>query len=774
MLTDNTQQLIVRHLSITEVVLRSRIGGDCISDSEFELGLDPNVHAYTLTDSNNFSKGHITIVLGTASNKKVAFVDYIQNISNREIPFMLEAIRRSVEQKGYILALSQNIAAKSLKGGIFSNNEDTIRFVTENIKRDKTVLTNFTPNSHNYNFEPHYSRAYQKLPINPITPIENIKNIEFVSKQTFKPWKLDELNIKDLVNSSKKLKNGTIEDKINYIPSMRLIIEGELGTDAKFNETLSNWMTDTNENFKLRKHVLYYYFENQNKLAILLNHFTDIQQLTIIHEILETTRYKNIILKRENEFVELLTKIRKKTGIRQQALRVFDERYISIMDDVLKASDINNQEAFGIIKTLEKSFASTNFTFFLEAFELSRHTSLDKQIENVLIYNYLKNNRNGNAKIGIEILKVLQGNNKIHKKLVTSLLLSRKDILNKYFKTSKIFEILTKLNISHKYGLDNDTAIKMILKDPKENISLKSELMIIHFGTKKFLKYLNYIPKKQLNDFWKETNKTTNIQLFIDLASERKLSYDIFIGEKVEAYQFKKMDIPDEGKTYVFWEIQEKNPERRTVFIKKQFAVQASEVTQLQWYLVNGTNPSQAKGKNITVINNVEIGKNSPINWITLFEIEKHIAAINKKNKKYENDFSYKLPNGDQWEYAARAGSRTKYYFGNKDRFLKEHAWFDENSNETIHEIAQLKPNGFGLYDMSGNTWERVTDLFKDKSSIEFDPFTENIFEETMPYLYDLRGGSFRHSANSSRSSFADYAPPDIYSKDISFRMIIE
>ena len=67
----------------------------------------------------------------------------------------------------------------------------------------------------------------------------------------------------------------------------------------------------------------------------------------------------------------------------------------------------------------------------------------------------------------------------------------------------------------------------------------------------------------------------------------------------------------------------------------------------------------------------------------------------------------FRLPTKAEWEYAARGGENYKYA-GSDD--LDEVGWYDENSDNKTHPVAQKKPNGYGLYDMSGNVCEWVWD----------------------------------------------------------------
>jgi len=113
---------------------------------------------------------------------------------------------------------------------------------------------------------------------------------------------------------------------------------------------------------------------------------------------------------------------------------------------------------------------------------------------------------------------------------------------------------------------------------------------------------------------------------------------------------------------------------------------------------------------------------------------------------------NYRLPTESQWEYACRAGNAGKYAFGDDANQLGNYGWYDKNSEEKTHPVGEKKPNAFGLYDMHGNVWEWLEDVWH--TNYEGAPSDGSAWISGGDSKNLLRGGSWINSDNDSRCTY--------------------
>jgi len=184
---------------------------------------------------------------------------------------------------------------------------------------------------------------------------------------------------------------------------------------------------------------------------------------------------------------------------------------------------------------------------------------------------------------------------------------------------------------------------------------------------------------------------------------------------------------------------------QHNVNIAYDFYMCKYEITQAQWWAVMGNAPSTSQYGN---------GPTYPVQTISWNDCQAFIAKLATLGIG-----TFRLPSETEWEYACRAGSTTRFHFGDDPALLPDYAWFTSNSSNTTHPVGQKPPNAFGLYDMLGNVWEWTQDWYH--SNYDGAPTDGSAWETPSGSSRVLRGGAFYSGATNCRAASRDGYTPD-------------
>lgn len=191
------------------------------------------------------------------------------------------------------------------------------------------------------------------------------------------------------------------------------------------------------------------------------------------------------------------------------------------------------------------------------------------------------------------------------------------------------------------------------------------------------------------------------------------------------------------------------------------------EVTQREYLQITGSNPSGFPGD-----------LNRPVESVSWLDATNYCALLTQQELaagRIPAGSSYRLPTEAEWEYAARAGTSTRFYYGDDpgSLSLSNHAWYASNSGNATHPVGQKPPNAWGLFDMEGNVWEWCQDWYDPyPGGFETDPQgpASNLTDTKV-----IRGGAWDAFDSDCRSArrLTEGVSPFIHDFILGFRVVL-
>ena len=206
------------------------------------------------------------------------------------------------------------------------------------------------------------------------------------------------------------------------------------------------------------------------------------------------------------------------------------------------------------------------------------------------------------------------------------------------------------------------------------------------------------------------------------------------------------------------------------VTLTRGFWIAKYEVTQRQFLELMGRNPSRFQGDLDRPVESVL--------WADAVAFCSRLTQREKTAGKLPKGYEYRLPTEAQWEYACRAGTSTRYSFGNASEcgegcspcsFLDQYIWWCGNASYSTQKVGQKLPNPWGLHDMHGNAWEWCWDWY---GAYPGNPVSDPEGASTSE-LRAVRGGSSTWNGLERRSAVRFPLRTDTYHDLTGFRVVL-
>jgi formylglycine-generating enzyme required for sulfatase activity len=202
-----------------------------------------------------------------------------------------------------------------------------------------------------------------------------------------------------------------------------------------------------------------------------------------------------------------------------------------------------------------------------------------------------------------------------------------------------------------------------------------------------------------------------------------------------------------------------------TVILTRGFWIGKFEVTQREYLAIMNTNPSFFP-------TNLD-GPVSSVSWQDATNYCAKLTQLELAAGRIPAGSAYRLPTEAEWEYAARAGTSTRYFFGDDPSTLTNYAWFSANAGLSVHPVGLKLPNPLGLYDTEGNVWEWCSDWYGDTlpGGVQVDP--QGPPSNSIGFKV-MRGGAYDYFDSDCRSSKRLYfGALTLTDTDLGFRVVL-